>query len=765
MSADLTSQISDFQKNWNWKSEPNQLHPQLINVLSLNPFEGTDSSPRKQMYGASHITQTLPIKHPTPRRYMTGSEMRYGMGTFKKMFEKNSEVLTVIEYYDTTQRDINAITVNPETIVIYEDDDTGTIDYMTLTDYCSHHPAFGFNYKNTPEGEKLRRGILPQDRSFSSGAILQDSPSVMSDGNYCYGLEGNVAFMTLPATAEDGIIISKSFAKKMGYYSYERRRVTYGTNQIPLNIYGGTTGKYKIHPDIGEKVNDAGVLMALRSYDSDTRVIAGSQRFLKDKIFDATFAPIDMSRKALKEVSQLFDTQVFAPPGGEVISIKVIHDNSQMMKSPLMVNEQPLKYDKARRKYYKRVYDFYKELERKRKTRLKMSEGFAILIKDCIAVLNEDRETMVMKTENIQKTHKTVALDDITLEFVIRYEHTPIIGGKGSDCHGGKGVFCNIWEDEDMPVDEWGNRSDIVFDPYSVVGRMNLGRFYEQLFNASRRDLTRDLHDLLGIKYINEEWKSISQLEKAKVIEQVRNKSNPALEAWIQRYIRFTEIMRPEQAVWLRNYANDRSRFAFHMVTVLEVGIYIQFPSNNSVELPEAVEAVRNEFPPRMSTVKFRGATGALRTSKQKVLIASMYFILLEKTGSDWTAVSSARLQNNGVISQVTNADKHSSPVKTKSIRFIGETEYRIIMAYIGAMNAAELMDRNNNIASHTFAVNNILGSEYPTRIEELVDRKQIPLGTLRPVTMIKHYGYCAGWEYKYVPYVETAQRVSVNFQ
>lgn len=764
MSTDITTQISEYQKNWNWRYEPNQLHPQLLNVLSLNPFEGTDSSPRKQMYGSSHLPQTLVINNPTPRRFMTGSEIRYGKGTFKKDFKKDSEILTVVEFYDTTKRDFDAISVNPETIVIFEDDKEGEVDFLTLTDFCSHHPSFGFNFKNTPAGAQLRKGIIPSDRSFPAGSVLQDSPSVMQDGNYNYGLEANVAFMTLPATAEDGIMISKSFAKKMGYFSYERRRVTYGTNQIPLNLYGDDK-RYKICPDIGEKVNAQGVLMATRPYDSDTRVIAGAQRFLKDKIFDATFAPIDMSRKALKEPSQLFDTQFFAPPGGEVISIKVIHDNSQMMKSPSMVNEQALKYDKARRQYYKRIYDFYKDLERKRKTRLKISKGFALLIKECISVLNEDRETMVMKTENTQKTHKTVALDDITIEFVIRYEHTPIIGGKGSDCHGGKGVFCMLVDDEDMPIDQWGNRADVVFDPYSVVGRMNLGRFYEQYFNAARRDLTRDLHDITGVKYINEDWKSLSTVEKARVMEQVRNRSNPQIEAWIQRYIRFIEILRKPQAVWLRQYEQNRQKFAAHIITVLEVGIYVQFPSDNDVELPDAVDAIIAEFTPRKSVVTFRGNSGKMRTSKEEILIASMYFILLDKTGGDWTAVSSARLQNNGVISQVTNADKHSSPVKTKSIRFIGETEYRIIKAYIGAINAAELMDRNNNIASHTYAVNNVLSAQYPTRIEVLVDRNEIPLGSLRPVAMIKHYAYCAGWEFKYEPYVETAQKVTVPFQ
>lgn len=715
------------------------------------------------MFGASHIPQTITIKNPTPRRFMTGAEMRYGKGTFSKSFEKNSEVLAVFELYNTTKQGEGSISQSPESIVIFEDDETGTVGCMSLTDFCSHHPTYGFYWKNSHRGQQLRKGIMPGNRSFGEGEVLQGSPNVMADGNYNYGLEANVVFLTMAGTAEDGIIISKSFAKKTGYSQIMRVRVGYGTTHFPLNTYG-TDEKVKLYPDIGEYVNDSGILFASRPWDSDTRVVAGNQRFLKDKIFDATFAPIDMSRKALREVSHLFDNITFVPPGGKVLSIKVTHDKSQTMKTPPMLNEQPMKYDAAKRKCYKQIYDFYKDLERKRKTRLRMSDEFALLIKDCISVLNEDRETQIMKTENVQKTYKTVALDDVTVEFIIGYETEPVIGGKGSDCHGGKGVFIDIRPDEDMPTDEWGNRADVVFDPYSVIGRMNLGRFYEQYFNCVRRDLTRDLHDVVGIPYTGCDWKQISTFQAMQVKQMVETGSNPALQNWIQRYLRFTTIMRPEQGAWLQDYASRPKDFGKHIVHVLQTGIYINFPSDNSVELPDVVDAILAEFPPRRSQVRFRGVTGKWRTSKTKALIGSMYFILLDKSGSDWTAVSSARLQNNGVISQVTNADKNSSPMKVKSIRFLGETEYRIVMAYIGAINAAELHDRNNSIASHTFAVNNLFSAPYPTNIEVLVDRTQIPLGKARPTVMIKHYGYCCGWNFEYRRYEENAQPVNVVF-
>jgi len=39
-----------------------------------------------------------------------------------------------------------------------------------------------------------------------------------------------------------------------------------------------------------------------------------------------------------------------------------------------------------------------------------------------------------------------------------------------------------------MPVDELGNRADIITDNYATISRMNLGRSYEMYLGSVSRD-------------------------------------------------------------------------------------------------------------------------------------------------------------------------------------------------------------------------------------------------------------------------------------
>jgi DNA-directed RNA polymerase beta subunit len=47
--------------------------------------------------------------------------------------------------------------------------------------------------------------------------------------------------------------------------------------------------------------------------------------------------------------------------------------------------------------------------------------------------------------------------------------------------------LCQIAKPEDMPVDQNGNRADIIMDPNSTVSRMNLGRVYEMYINITTK--------------------------------------------------------------------------------------------------------------------------------------------------------------------------------------------------------------------------------------------------------------------------------------
>jgi hypothetical protein len=124
--------------------------------------------------------------------------------------------------------------------------------------------------------------------------------------------------------------------------------------------------------------------------------------------------------------------------------------------------------------------------------------------------------------------------------------------------------------------------------------------------------------------------------------------------------------------------------------------------------------------------------------------------MLLEKIGDDLAAVSSARLQHFGILSQITKADRNALPIRNQPVRVNGETEGRIFVSYAGPLAVAEIMDRNNNPFTHKHIVWNILKADNPSNIDVAVDRKLISLGNAKPLQLVNHIAYCGGWKFKY---------------
>lgn len=726
-----------LSSEWNYRYEPNQLYPELMNVMSLNPFDRACSGARKQMFG-SHIGQKLNIAMPTPRRFQTGAENAYGKATFNRRVDTASRVLFIVPLYNTLKQGIDVIKHNPETLVILEDIETGVIDCVKLNEYFSNHTYFGFKYKNTEAGRNLYKG-----KEIAAGTILQDSPAIDDNGNYCYGIELNVAFFTHPAVAEDGIVISEEIVPWLTSKSFAKCRVEWGSTMYPLNLYGDDK-VYKPFPDIGDVIRPDGLVAAFREYDP-------------------MFNPVEMTPAQLREVNYSIDKLRYAgEPGARVIDLRVTHDANQSMTSPTICNTQPAKYDAAYREYCATVIKHYESM-RQNNPRLELTHRFSNLVKTCYSVVQETSPIAQKKNESrIQKLHRGAAIDDWVVEFVIEFDNIPTVGYKGTDTHGGKGVFVKVMKTEDMPVDEMGNRVHMIMDPNATISRMNLGRFHEQFFNAASRDLTKEICDVFGVKYPGIHGQRLNLAEKTR-IKRVFSESEAALEKW-HRLMRYYEILTPRQHAFYKAMTGNNDQMANHLIEVMQDGIYIYFPTDNDPELPDQVEAIKQEFMPHKGKLTYRGNSGKMRTTKENILVGSLYIMLLEKTGNDWTAVSSGKLQNFGVLSQITNQDKNAAPTRQQAIRAWGETEVRIATAYLGPKITAEIIDRNNNILSHRDAVRSVLTSKTPTNIDVLVDRIKIPLGRARPLELIKHLAFCNGWEFKYKPYQEVSQKVDYSF-
>jgi DNA-directed RNA polymerase beta subunit len=711
------------------ESPPNQLYRELLGINGLNFADGTDSSSRKQMF-SSHIGQSLVVKGATERFILTGMEAEYAKYTFAKTMPERGRILKVFNRYRTRIGE-DAINHNPQQVVVYESanpETLGQIGMVNLQDYFSDQTYFGFEYKPNPE--TLSR--LAPGEAFEKGDVFLDTPSRGKEGEYKYGVECNIAYMTHPATSEDGILISRDVLDKFKIKIYERREVEWGSRYFPLNLYGDPANPldYKPFPEIGDYIRSDGLLMALRREDP-------------------ALAAVEQSIHKLRAVKPNFDRTYYAAgAGGRIVDIRVHHDEYANSTLPVEFEAQVQKYYQATKRFYKEIIDYARELERSPKGKPIFSPEFHHLVYEAYVACGAPQNPNG-PNERVQKLFRKNPLDDWRVEFVIEYEITPNIGNKFTECHGGKGVVCAVANPEDMPVDEDGNRADIVMDPNGKLSRMNLGGMYEPYFNSASRDMLKKLRKMLGV-----EQKTPALKAKLDAMEAMDPQLMNEAWEWVLGYIK---IISPERAYrWFTegHYRAPRTQYLASIISHSTRGMQLYMPPENEPEFPDMVRQIEaGPYRPLYGPVTYRGYSGRLVTTKRPVRIGSIYIIMLEKIAKDWTACPSGKLQHFGVLSQITSWDKYSQPTRTQPIRTMGESEIRIYVSYAGQRVTADLLDRNNNPKTRRFILDTILRSQAPTNIDRVVDRKVVPYGGNKPLQLIKHMGQCGGWELIYAPY------------
>lgn len=723
---------------YNFNHQYSQLYHEIRNARALNSFDGNTSGARGQMF-KSHLTQRLVISGSTPKRIFTGAEFEYAKAVFDTRFENDSDVLKVIPYYQQTVG-ASSIGSNPESLVIFEyydkEQKERVIDCLSLNDYSSFHSYFGYKNKRTKNFNKVTAGA-----NFDAGDVLLTSPSITDDNNLAYGIETETAFVTHPCASEDGVGMAVSYAHELGIVTLEKRVVEWGSKTFPSNYYG-TPDNYKAHPKIGEKIHPSGVLMAFKKYDKD-------------------YSVVDMSRRKAMDPDHIFDSAVYVDGSdGVVVDIRVLHDPNQVSTTPELMVEQTLEYDNSRRLYYEEILKMYYLLKMKRGDNLNLSPRFNNTVQHAISVSKETQQAKktAIKPVHPQKLYRGSPIDDFRVEFTIMYKIEPTVGFKVTGIQGDKGVVVNMIPDAHMPVNANGTRAKLVVDPNSTVARMNTSRVYEQFFNAASRDLVISFCKNLQIEHSKK-----LDLPTKMQVEKRWNDNDPVVTHCWDRLMQYYAIFGDVQVNGISQLPNDKKRN--HFINVLNSGIYLYIPGTQDVEPVDMLRKVRDNFMPERGPITYVDFGGVTRTTKNNVLIGSIYIMLLEKTGDDWTAVSSGKFQNFGVLAKLTNKDKYSQPTRNQAIRAGGESEIRIFVAYCGAFFSAEFLDRNSNMQTHREACEAILSTSTPSNIPVLIDRVKNPLGKARPMQLVKHLAYCNGWKFVYQPYVEKTLPADSTFK
>ena len=689
------------------KIQENELKVDFLASGGINPWAQHDSSSRVQMIGG-HLSQALVIAGCSTRRCLTGIEREFARHTFHIRMPVDAEVIRVIERYPMTLS-LGAIKENPVTVVVYEDVETKEVGIMTIPRFSCKHQHFGFKYKFN----KAAMSRLSQGSNIPEGTILADSPAVDELGNYRMGVETEIAFMSVPGIIEDGVIVSKAYVEKLKSKGFESRVAGWGSSWYPLNLYGTET-EYKPFPDIGDRIRDDGLLFALRRYDQNDLL-----------------APVEMTPAALREPDYTFDKLTYAEPGARVVDVGVRHEiKNTPPPTPVGMEAQTMRYYNATVRFYDALLETYNELRKRRKEALKITPEFHRLLVEALTYKPDQGK------QKATQMYQRQPLDDWRVEVTFEYDVIPTVGFKLTDFHGGKGVICDVWDTEDMPMDAEGNRAEIIMDGDSTIKRMNIGRLYEQYLNATSRHVSNVVRGM------------IADLKPASIEA-----------AWLY-LLGYYKIVSPRMYDLITG-PSYTSTPRSHLEEIAKDGVYLYLPTDNPAYSPDMIEDLRKYYPINIGPVTYRGRSGNVVTTNSNILIGTLYIMLLEKTGGDWSGVSSAKLQHFGIPARLTKYDKHSLPGRAQPVRITGESEVRLLAATIGGEMTAELLEMSNSPALHKHVVGNLLRAEKPSNIKTIIDRNLVPRGGSRSLVYVNHALECAGMKFYYVPDPESKSNLT----
>lgn len=722
------------------KSRLNTLYPPLLSLNALNPFFENTSSPRLNME-SNQLTQSLVLTKGNSRKIITGEERELGKYTFKTKAPCKMRILKVIRRYQPGNI-YGEISSTPEVYVMYEnlDHPQRQIDYLVMSKHFSNHQYFGYYFVNNQEN----CGMITEGQIIDEGIVFQDSPSVKNNGDYNFGISLNTIFMSDPSVADDGIVISRSAANRIGFNMFSIRTGEFGGKSIALNLYGDDDN-YKPFPDIGDVIPDNGLLMAIRSYEGGLPIV-------------------EMSAKELRRVDYYHDKLIYAKKGGRIINIEIEHTRTNDPAEPHAYETQLLKYDQGTRQFHRELLDFYRAQKKvdRRGMGYSISEKFSTLIRESLAylddeLLNERRGNRFNQDpsmlKNLIKVYKGNELDVWSVRFTIAEERNATIALKITNLHASKGVITDIREDEEMPTMPDGTRADVIMSNDSVINRMNFGAPIEVAYTSRQAKMLKEFRTYLG--YGIHEDLEFADFNKVK--SHVANYDYLKLYDRLTEYAWCTSDKHYEFMTSPEMQSNEKK--LDHVTSVVMYKFVLYHPADNQLQKVESFIRLKMKgFESDRDYVSFM-RNGKKITTRKKFEIGEVYFIILEKIGDDAMGVASGnRSLPFGVLAPRTNANRYSKPFTRQAIRF-GEDEMNLVNSYCGSELAVEITDRNGSPEMSELMVYQMYKSKNVTNIPRLIDRDKYPYGNNRAVTITNHMLEASGIKFVYKPYDVTQRK------
>lgn len=576
------STISNPRKNAN----PINKHYFLGEEL-LVPRANHTSTQRLNMF-SSHTNQFVETKFAEPPRVFTGFENQIGeysvaavrakedFEIIRKIYKNNFNYVMIIRYVDS-----------------------GIYDILEFN--RAKHITEDYGYEMIEREPYMRQGQV-----INKGSLVYSSHAYDEDEDYGYGINLNAVYMAYKnLTYEDGIVISKSASERLTSFNVEETTFSINSNDVLLNIYGDQEN-YKSFPRIGDSVNN-NTLVAIRRIDHS-------------KMF------YDFQSYKMREIDNLEDSIIYSD-GGMIVDID-IYNNMELNK----LKERNNKFTNELVELYEEQLNFYTELaealeeiiptERIPKAEFdKIRQYYGHVPKRPIPReqnINEYTNELAYWwkfshewiDEKIKWREDNKVFDSFRIKFTILREKPAEQGSKLTGRYGNKGVIVAILDDEQMPVNEYGERAEIILNSLGVINRLNFSQLFEQHLNFIGNNIVRNI--------------------KGKPLEEKEKIFFPVMKDLV-----------PQQYEFLANEydmmnLNRKKEFFLDLETE---GIYFhQYPFYDNIEFEEFIE-IMDRYPELHQPYHFEGI-------EKPMIMGETYIMRLKHESANKTSNRATSLSN-----------------------------------------------------------------------------------------------------------------------
>lgn len=663
------------------KIKVNSEYPYLSNVKApvqllglaplLNPLTDHVSAQRLTMW-SSHLTQAQLIHGCEFPRVYSGYESIVGEYEYDPSYrDQDIQILATIPRF-IKNTGPSPILENPYYTIVYREAGGGDpanqkVGYFHFENDCMRSDGYGYEFKKMNEFMLTVGNIIPKEVKFLTSPAHQGSM-------YNLGTNLNTCYLDIPEVTEDAFVVSESAAKKLGSTGYSTRSFKILPNQFPLGLYSSDT-EYKFMPDIGEKVRDDGVLCAFRTPDEDSIIY-------------------DTLPTSLHKVQYMHDKVFYAPPGAEIVDIDIVINRKVRPKTPKVLFAQVTKYRNAINEYCLKVWDIYRQITKEGK---KITPDFKTLVTRCLAsaIIDGVQIPNLGEKFNLKPYKKKDEIEFIYITVKYKYNKPAGRGYKITGRSGNKGTISQIVPDDQMPVDEFGIRADMIGASISIFNRMNPSCWFEVFIGRMS-------------EFVRRQVEALAKTDKAAAF-------NHLIEYLTDCNCNYGKLVAAKHPTpTLQNAFVDE---------VIRDGIYVQLtPFTEGIDeiwAQKMTEKYQVKSSPVTYYKKFPDGKLHKITTKRPVLIGPQYTYRLYKEPHERSA-------GLGYVNQYRSPMKSNDlakaqyPISQTAIR-LGEDEIRNIVMTSGAEVAAHIAgvyanspDAVENLATH------LLTDEHPSQLKSV---------------------------------------------